>query len=76
MSTPLIKKEILEQLEKLADDQQQQVLNFIHVLAVNRPRGIPGKELLRFGGAIPTEDLRTMEETIEEGCEQVNPNEW
>ena len=32
-----IKTEILEQLEKLAADQQQQVLNFIRLLALNKP---------------------------------------
>lgn len=71
-----IKTEILEQLEKLAADQQQQVLNFIRVLALNKPVGIAGKELLRFAGTIDPQDLQIMAKAIEEDCEQVNLNEW
>lgn len=71
-----IKTEILEQLEKLAADQQQQVLNFIRILALNKPVGVAGKELLRFAGAIDSRDLRSMAQAIEDGCEQVNLNEW
>jgi len=39
-------------------------------------RGIPGQQLLQFAGAIHTEDLKLMRQIIEEGCEQVDLNEW
>jgi hypothetical protein len=40
------------------------------------PDGKPGKTYLPFAHAIDAEDLSRMETAIEEGCEQVNPDEW
>jgi hypothetical protein len=67
---------ILEQVQGLAPKEQQLVLEFARALAVSRPRGVAGKDLLRFAGIIPKEDLKAMSAAIEEGCEQVNANEW
>jgi len=41
-----------------------------------RVQGIPGRELLRFAGTIEADDLEKMSAAIEEGCEQVDHNEW
>ena len=35
-----------------------------------------GKDLLRFVGSIPADDLKRMSDAIEEGCETVDLNEW
>ena len=40
------------------------------------PEGTPGCELLRFSGIITEEDAQAMSQAIEEGCEQVNTDEW
>jgi hypothetical protein len=40
------------------------------------PRGVPGRDLLRFAGTIDAESARAMEEAIEEGCERVDLEEW
>mgnify|MGYP005619758627 CR=1 FL=1 len=37
---------------------------------------VPGKQLLRFAGAIPLDDLRLMQQAIEIGCEAIDSNEW
>lgn len=66
MINPLIEKEIFTQLNKLSDEQQQQVLDFARFLARKKPVGVPGKELLKFGGTIPKEDLEEMAKAIEE----------
>ncbi|MBI3014458.1 MAG: hypothetical protein HYY65_05225 [Candidatus Tectomicrobia bacterium] len=73
---PLLKKEILDQLDRLASEQQKQVLDFARSLTTPLPPGKPGKELLPFAGAIDADDLRTMMQAIEEGCEKVNLSEW
>ena len=75
MNTSL-EKDILHQLNILGIEQQRQVLNFARALATNKPVGIAGKELLRFGGTIELQDLNEMSQAIEEGCEQVNSDEW
>jgi hypothetical protein len=71
-----MKKEILDQLAGLGPDQQQKVLDFARALAVKRPIGTPGRDLLRFAGMIQSDDLDAMTQAIEEGCEQVDADEW
>ena len=69
MVSATVKNEILAQLNKLAPEQQRQVLDFARTLAQTKPRGVPGGELLRFAGTIPPEDLQVMARAIEEGCD-------
>ena len=72
MLNSLIEKQLLAQLDRLSDEQQQQVLNFAQFLAMKNPVGVPGKELLRFAGTIPTDDLELMEQAIMEDYEKVD----
>ncbi len=67
---------ILEQVRGLPPEEQQRVLEFARALAMSRPGGVAGKDLLRFAGKIPKEDLHVMSAAIEEGCEQVHADEW
>ena len=76
MGNPALKREILDQLDKLGVEQQQQVLRFARTLVATQPKGTPGRELLRFAGAIERDDLQQIAQAIEEGCEQVNLDEW
>jgi hypothetical protein len=75
MDTPIVDK-VVEQLKTLPDDLQWRVLTFTRALAVSAPQGVPGRQLVRFAGAIPADDARLMREAIENGCEQVDVNEW
>jgi hypothetical protein len=69
MDTPIIDK-VIEQLKALPQELQWRVLEFTRALALSTPRGVPGRQLLRFAGAIPLEDVQLMREAIEQGCEQ------
>ena len=71
-----IDKEIREQLEQLPAAQQRQVLDFARALAANKRQARSGQALSQFRGTIAKEDLMQISQAIEEGCEQVNPNEW
>ena len=64
------------QLEQLSTERQRQVLEFARSLVAHQLRGVPGKDLLRFAGAIHGDDLEIMRQAIEEGCEQVDLSEW
>jgi hypothetical protein len=75
MSTPIIDK-VIEQLEVLPYELQRRVLEFTRMLVVSVPRGVPGQQLLRFANVIPPDDLQLMRQAIEQGCEQVDANEW
>ena len=68
-----IKVKVIEQLETLPENLQRQVLAFVQTLA---RQGVPGQQLLQFAGAIPADDLALMRQAIENGCEQVDLNEW
>ena len=71
-----VEKQLREQLQHLPSEQQHQVLNFARALVKSRVYGVQGKDLLKFAGTIDPEDLVTIEQTIYEGCEKVNPYEW
>ena len=68
--------EVVHQMENLPTNLQHQVLEFIRKLTTSVQRGTPGKNLLRFAGTIPAEDLELMSQAIEQDCEQVDLNEW
>ena len=70
-----IQKEILEEIGKLGEREQHQVLDFARTLVRTKHRGTSGKELLRLAVGIEADDLRRMSDAIEEACEQVNPGE-
>jgi hypothetical protein len=69
-----IKEEIIQQVDRLDPPHQRKVLEFVRGLGV--PRGTPGRELLKFAGAIDQRDLEAISEAIQEGCEKVEPNGW
>lgn len=73
MTTIFIKDDIIAQLDKLPYDLQLRVLDFAKTLM---PKGVDGKSLLRFEGAIPADDLHLMSKAIEEDCERVDASEW
>ena len=75
MDTSIVEK-VIEQLKSLPQELQWRVLEFTRALAVPTPPGVAGVQLLRFAGTIPIEDVKVMQETIEQGCEQVDVNEW
>ena len=71
-----IDHEISELLHRLPASQQQLVLEFARELAGAKLRGVPGSDLIAFGGLIPPDDLQQMGDAIEAGCEAVNLSEW
>lgn len=77
MLDPVIKQQILDELRRLDADKQRRVLDFARELSeADRPRGVPAKELSRFAGLIPKEDLEEMKRAIEEDCERIDYDEW
>lgn len=73
MTNAVIKDGLLAQLDRLPHDLQLRVLDFAKTLY---PKGVDGKNLLRFEGTITADDLRLMAEAIEENCERADVNEW
>jgi len=76
MLTDSFKKEIVDEIARLDDDNQRRVLDFARALVAAGKRGVSGKRLLSFGGGIPAEDLNEIQNAIAEHCEKVDRNEW
>jgi hypothetical protein len=68
--------EVIEQLKIMPQHLQWQVLDFVRTLGKDKSQGIPGRQLLRFAGSIPSDDLQSIGEAIEQDCEQVDIDEW
>ncbi|HYL04798.1 MAG TPA: hypothetical protein VE075_02095 [Thermoanaerobaculia bacterium] len=71
-----VKEQILNDLERLSPDMQVRAAQLVHGLVSAAPRGVAGRDLLRFAGAIDSESVREMEEAIEDGCERIDTEEW
>ena len=67
MTGSAITRQLVEQVDQLPLEFQRKVLDFAQAL----PKGVPGRSLLRFAGAIEAEDLRAMSNAIQADCEQV-----
>ncbi|MBF2004780.1 MAG: hypothetical protein IGS49_04770 [Chlorogloeopsis fritschii C42_A2020_084] len=57
--------QVIEQLKIMPEDLQWQVLEFTRALAGTKIRGVPGRQMLRFAGAIPPDDIQLIREAIE-----------
>lgn len=75
MDIPIAEK-VIEQMKNLPQELQWRVLQFTRALVVSTPQGVSGLQLMRFAGAIPQDDIKVMREAIEQGCEQVDGNDW
>ena len=76
MARSSIKQEIVKQLDHLPPELQRRVLDFTQALILSSPKGVPGRQLLRFAGVLREEDAKTMTQAIQSGCEQVDTDEW
>ena len=76
MSDTTIEQHLWEQFGRLDPQQQEKVLEFVRGLARPTSAGSPGRELVRFAGVIDKDDLEEISRAIEDGCEQVNLNDW
>jgi hypothetical protein len=74
MATADLYQQIIQDASALNESQQRQVLAYIQSLRGARPKS--GADLVQLAGTISLEDLRLMEQAIEEGCEQVDPHGW
>jgi hypothetical protein len=71
-----IQSDLLKEVEQLSPPLQRKVVDYAHSLVQTRPRGTPGKQLLEFAGILTPEEAKEMMDAIEEGCEQIDANEW
>lgn len=67
--------EIQAELSSLAPDAQRRVLQYVRCLKRDKG-GTPGTVVADFAGTVSVDDLLLIQTAIENGCEQVDLNEW
>lgn len=85
---PLVERKVLEDLARLPIEEQRRVSRRIHEMVdeiaapggsertSGLPRGVSGRELLRFHGILDKDFADEMERVIEEECERIDVEEW
>jgi hypothetical protein len=77
LTYPQITEELIKQLDHLPLELQKKVLEFAKALSVTTmPKGIAGRQLLKFAGIMDQDSAKEMNEAIKAGCERVDINEW
>jgi hypothetical protein len=73
---PVVKEQILSDLDRLSPDEQRLAAELVHGLVSPLPRGASVDDLIELAGTLDDESAREMMEAIEEGCERVDLDEW
>ncbi len=71
-----VREKIINELDKLSQEQQKKILDYVLKLKISKKKTIKGKDLINFSGTIRKEDLVAMKKAIVDGCEKVDINEW
>lgn len=71
-----LEKELFDEIGRLSEPEQRQVLDYARALANGTPQGESGERILSIVGAIPSADLGEMRRAIEEGCERIDAGGW
>jgi hypothetical protein len=66
--------EILRELSQLQESQLDKVKNYIKKLLFLETA--KENKFLQFAGNINSEDIKQMKKAIEDGCENIDKNEW
>ena len=74
MTTSSLPNQIAEEAAQLTPADQQRALDFVRVLATGQQE-TPADVWRRFAGLFLPEDLDEMERAIDEGCENIDPDE-
>ena len=73
---PSLEKALREQLDRLAPEDQREVLAYAKSLVLRTAAGGSPMALAQFAGAIEPSDLAAMTAAIEAGCETIQHDEW
>jgi hypothetical protein len=76
MVMPAVKEQILDDLDRLSPDQQKRAAEFVHSLVSPLPKGASIDDLMKVAGTLDDQSAGEMLAAIEEGCEQVDLDEW
>jgi len=67
--------ELIKELERLPEAAQRRVLDFARSLTEAKPKGVLGKELLKYWGTMSDEDAEEIRKAAEQ-CRKIDHDEW
>jgi hypothetical protein len=73
-SSAHITNKLNDVIRYLTKEQKENLLKFVESL-IQKPKK-DNSELIDFAGAIPLNEVELMKSAIEEGCENINYDEW
>ena len=76
MVLPDVKDQILKDLDRLSPEQQKHAAKLVSGLLASLPEGASVDDLQKVAGSLDDTSAREMMAAVEEGCEQVDPDEW
>ena len=76
MVVPAIREQILNDLDRLLPDQQKRAAELVHSLVATVPQGASVEALMSVSGILDDESAQEMMDAIDEGCGQVDLDEW
>jgi hypothetical protein len=71
-----VSEEIAKRVESLPPEAQKRVLRFVSSLVDSRPAGKSGSSMRKFAFSLDPISAREMRRAIEEGCEQIDADQW
>ncbi|MCK4766627.1 MAG: hypothetical protein KAW12_30825 [Candidatus Aminicenantes bacterium] len=72
-----IKSQVIKEMDVLPLNLQRSVLAFVKILAKPTiPKGVPGRNLMKFAGILTEDEADELSRIIEEDCERIDDNEW
>ncbi|MFN0172806.1 MAG: hypothetical protein ACKV22_41020 [Bryobacteraceae bacterium] len=71
-----LRQEIAMRVESLPHEMQQQVLQFVTLLAAPSPKGEEGAKLRQFASTLDPLSAEQMRQAIEDDCERVDADGW
>lgn len=75
MTTTAFENEFLKTLELLSKEQQNKAITYLKAL-LKRTKSNNKEGLLQFAGSFKPEDIQEISIAIEQGCENIDKNEW
>jgi hypothetical protein len=72
-------EEAITKVKKLSESEQNTIAQIVLDRLNNTNygiKGIKGKELIKFAGIIPDDDLELINQAILEGCDRIDLDEW
>ena len=68
MVIPTVRTQIMNDLERLAPEQQKRAAELVHSLVSPVPKGASIEDLMRVVGSLDDQSAREMAAAVEEGC--------